>query len=468
MATDLPELRQHIAQYLDFATLKAFSLVPQECSASPEKYAHWLETIRKNAISFRHIIYFGDRDPIAPEIYDIMLDRCHGLVSISLFAEPDGQLTAPPIIGAIRRHDGGGGPPSNLGWMPKFARTPWRAYTSHKKKGSDRGDFVNHPGNSSTTSIATSLRLKYLKMPYAFYQGFMEDILSRLAAHSLDDLRVSARYSLRLSPIIQDALWRLTSLWLQEVESGQEKSLLVILEAIHLHQLRRVTLYQVDTESIAKLVEKQHQSLEFMEVQFDEDHSGALADILATCGRLKSLTFSGRHFTDIGALIDPQKPWVCTELEVFSGSLGILFPVEPDDSDQLVSNEIVNVTTSRWIEEQFLYRLGRLTHLRCFVQYEFDIPVRETIYDPVTEEWTEERMMEWSLASGLAHLHGLVNLQTFEVVGEDLPKRIGIPEMVFIKQHWTSLKEMVCDDVGDEDVQEWLATEWPELEAPKS
>jgi hypothetical protein len=37
--------------------------------------------------------------------------------------------------------------------------------------------------------------------------------------------------------------------------------------------------------------------------------------------------------------------------------------------------------------------------------------------------------------------------------------------MMFIKQHWYSLKEMVCNDVGEVDVQEWLATEWPELKA---
>jgi len=69
MVTDIPELRHHIAQYLDFATLKAFTVVckawhldaqpilwsrfkyevPEKCSVSQEEYADWLDTIRMNA-----------------------------------------------------------------------------------------------------------------------------------------------------------------------------------------------------------------------------------------------------------------------------------------------------------------------------------------------------------------------------------------------------------------------------------
>jgi len=72
--------------------------------------------------------------------------------------------------------------------------------------------------------------------------------------------------------------------------------------------------------------------------------------------------------------------------------------------------------------------------------------------------------MEWSLASGLEHLHGLVNLRTLHILG--YPRKwIGVPEMMFIKQHWHSLKEMVCNDVSDIDVRKWLAAKWPELKA---
>jgi len=77
----------------------------------------------------------------------------------------------------------------------------------------------------------------------------------------------------------------------------------------------------------------------------------------------------------------------------------------------------------------------------------------------------DNEIMEWSLASGLVHLHGLVHLRKFQVCDHYSRKWIGIPEMMFIKQHWHSLKEMLCAGVGEIVVQEWLATEWPELKA---
>ncbi|KAF9346974.1 hypothetical protein BGX34_003492, partial [Mortierella sp. NVP85] len=262
-----------------------------------------------------------------------------------------------------------------------------------------------------------------------------------------------------ISPAVRDALWRLTSLHVQEKQSGHERALPGILEAIHPHQLCRVHVYNMTTECIAKLIEKQHQSLESLSVGFEERHTGALADILATCGRLKSLIFWVCSFVSLGTLIDPQKPWVCTELEVFEGSLGLAHPIEPHVSDPLISNKSLDTTG---IEEQFMLRLGQLTNLRCLVQKGRD---REDIYDPVTGERMKRRIMEWSLASGLEHLHGLVNLRTFKLFNQGPREWIGVPEMVFIKQHWRSLKEMVCNDVGDIAVQGWLATEWPELKA---
>jgi len=209
-------------------------------------------------------------------------------------------------------------------------------------------------------------------------------------------------------------------------------------------------------EYIAKLIEKQHQSLETLSVQFKRGHAGVLADILATCGRLKSMEFTGLRFVNIGTLIDPQKPWVCTELEVFEGCFGLPSPNEPHHvPDPLASDKSVDVTASRRIEEQFMRCLGRLTNLRCVVQY---------YGRPVTGERMDNEIMEWSLASGLEHLQGLVHLRKFEVCDHYPRKWIGVPEMMFIKQHWHSLKEMFCAGVG-EIVQKWLATEWPELKA---
>jgi len=526
MATGLPELRQHIAQYLDFDTLKAFSLVckawyldarpllwsrfkcevPQKCSESPEKYALWLDAIRKNAISFREIRYFGDREPTTPEIYYILLGRCHGVVSIRMYVYTSHfqgpvscwedtlrllieqnrvslqllelQLTEglpiaflPSLLASL----------PNLRSLELFANTMmvedvfpildgcpsslerlFLGTTVRRRSELHQGDSVHHPDYSSIPSIATPLRLKYLRMPYTRIKGTMEDILSRVAVHSLQDFRIDTAYCLRISPTVRDALWRLTSLNVWEKQLGHERALPGILEAIHPHQLCRVYVYNMTTECIAKLIEKQHQSLEYLTVEFEQNHAGALADILATCGRLKSLTFSAWPFVNIGPLIDPQKQWVCTELEVFEGDLGLALPIEPQVTGPLASNKSVDVKTSRRIEEQFMRCLGQLTNLRCVLQRGRG---RDVIHDPVTGERMEKQIMEWSLASGLEHLHGLVHLQTFKVLDQGPREWIRVPEMMFIKQHWHSLKVMVCNDLGDIDVQKWLTAEWPELKA---
>ena len=527
MATNLSELIRPIAQYLDFATLKAVSLVckawyldaqpflwsrfkcqvPQECSVSPEKYALWLDTIRKNAISFRDIWYLGSKEPTTPEIFDILLGRCHSLVSIRMhissshFQSPAGcwedtirsliernkvtlqklymrligdlPVTFLPIMLANLPHLRSlelsstnmmimedifsilDGCPSSLErFFPGIMLT--------RRRELSQGDSVHHPDYSSIPSIATPLRLKYLRLPFSRIEGSIECILSRVAVHSLQEFHIEPRYCLRISPTVRDALWRLTSLHVRDRLLGDELALPGILEAIHPHQLCRVDVDSMTTECIAKLIEKQHQSLETLTVCFDQDHTGALADILATCGRLKHLTFTTWPFVNIETLIDPQKPWVCTELEVFKGYFGLALPIEPQLIGPLASNKSVDVKTSRRIEEQFMRRLGRLTNLRHVEQ---NVYHGSAVSGHLQSERMEKRVMEWSLATGLEHLQGLVRLRRFTAFDQDPRKWIGVPEMIFIKQHWHSLKEMVCYDVGDIDVQKWLATEWPELKA---
>ncbi|KAK3806672.1 MAG: hypothetical protein J3Q66DRAFT_406811 [Benniella sp.] len=523
MATDLPELRQHIAQYLDFDTLKAFSVVckawyldarpilwscfkcqvPQECSASPEEYAFWLDTIRKNA---RHICYVVYRELLAPGIREILLGQCHSLVSIRMdisvrhFQDPvfGWEKTPRPLLAqhsvTLRQLELYWNEyipmtilPSLLTSLPNLRSFELFTNTMLVKdvlpilngcpsslerlglytdliRGNelDQGDSVNNPDYSSITAIANPLRLKFLQMPTSGIRGSMEEILSRLAGHSLQELRIDAAYCLQISPMIRDALWRLTSLHLKDWQSGDEWALPRILEAIHPHQLCRVNVDSMTRECIAKLIEMQHQSLESLNVQFEEGHTGALADILATCGRLKSLTFMGLPFVNIQTLIDPQKPWVCTELEVFDGYLGLALPEKPRDLGRLGFNKSVDATTSRRMEDQFMHRLGQLTNLRCLVQNICDNP---TVYQQLQHDGMKQRTVEWSLASGLGHLHGLVHLRTFKIVDHCPRKWIGVPEMMFIKQHWQSLREMSCKDVGGIAVQKWLATEWPELKA---
>lgn len=60
------------------------------------------------------------------------------------------------------------------------------------------------------------------------------------------------------------------------------------------------------------------------------------------------------------------------------------------------------------------------------------------------------------------HLANLVDLEWLHFW--DLPKGIGIPEVLFFKQHWRSLEGLICFSYTNSDeVKEWLAVEWPEL-----
>ncbi|KAK3806658.1 MAG: hypothetical protein J3Q66DRAFT_406795 [Benniella sp.] len=528
MATNLPELRQHIAQYFDFDTLKAFSLVckawyhdarpllwkhfsckiSRECSSSPEEYALWLDTIRRNANSFRHICYnYSHFKPVASEICNLLLDQCHGLVTIggnvtmtdAQDPSPYWKATLMPLIKQnrvslqrLQLRVATGLSNRSLKLRTLVANLPCLrslelgalemtledlllildacpdsleclellSYLG-RRKNLDQGDSVSQLHHSST-SMAMCLRLKHLRIRDGCDDGILEDLLSRLAAHSLEELQLDAVFPLPTIPILQNALWRLTHLHLSYMFPSADLILPALLDAIHPHQLRSVHLSDMDTECTAKLIEKQHQSLSSLNVTFEQGHTGALGDILATCGKLKRLSFSADPFVDVRILIDPQKPWVCTELETFEGHFGLFTSSIPQQHPLSVVSPLLalplgppscfyslfkeNDEHERKTEDLFMRRLGQLTKLR-FVHRQCDKRSMNT--------------MKWSLASGLNHLNGLANLQTLKY-DEILPKGIGIHEMMFIKQHWHSLQEVVCHALNST-TEEWLVTNWPRL-----
>ncbi|KAF9366365.1 hypothetical protein BGX34_003644 [Mortierella sp. NVP85] len=511
MAADLPELRQHIVQYLDFDTLKTFSLVckawyldayailwkhfsckaPWENPASSEGYPFWLDTVRQNAHSFKHI-YNMEYNERTPEIGNLLLDRCHGLVSI------DGAVTMIDIQDPGRYWE------ETLRPLVEQNKASMRRLQLRTMKGSlmaslqlpsllaslshlrslelyvmrmdvedllpvldacssslERLDLRPHicredrtQGNSVTchppTTTATSLRLKRLYMA-SCNAKIVDDVLSRLAAHSLEKLHLETLFRLPSSSKPRDALWRLTHLCLENIRPIS--ALPQILDAIQPHQLRYVRLGSIDTECSTKLIEQQHRSLEFLNVQLIYRHTEALADILATCRKLKVLVFTAPPIVDIQTLIDPQRPWLCTELEVFGGCF--LLPSRPSLPSN--SNEVDDTESSRQIGKAFMQRLGQLTKLRSLAQ---DVNRRGFTHRDVK---LELEIMTWSLSSGLMYMTGLVNLQSLRFLDRDLPKGVGIPEMEFIKRHWRNLQELECYEIKDAEVQHWLEVEWPEL-----
>jgi len=497
MAINLrPELGQGIIQYLGFDTLKAFSLVCKawylsshpvlwkhfSCKAptTSEEYTIWLDTIRRNASSFKHIydIGYGER---APEIGNLLLDRCHSLVTVeAVVTRMDAQNpchhweeTLRPLIERNRaslqrlQFQVIDGPfmttlqlPSLLASLPHLRSldldVSWMsveellpvldACPSSLEHLSLRPSL--HRKSSSQENINTTvtpLRLKRLHIQGAFRDRTLDDVLSCLAVHSLEELRISSIYPLQIPSKLREAFWQLTHLCLKTVRPSPIRYMPQILDAIQPNHLRQVDLNNLDTESATKLIERQHRSLEFMNVDFLKGHAGSLAEILATCHKLKVLVFTTVPFVDIQTLIGPWHPWVCAELEVFEGSFGLsrdFYTLHPSDPNGLNDAE-----RSRQVEDQFMQRLGRLTKLRRLVQR--------------GDSLNDMDIMAWSLSSGLVHLEGLASLKTFMHANRGFPSGIGIPEMVFMKQHWHRLKELTCYKVGD--LEEWLATEWPEL-----
>jgi hypothetical protein len=343
-----------------------------------------------------------------------------------------------------------------------------------KKRLVNQNDSAADQHNSQSQSLvhqeatnAAPLRLKHLSVHGTCYDGALEDILSHVAIHSLESLQINAviddQFFLLMSPALNDTLSRLTELNIRGLYPDHLSAFLMFLAAIPPHQLRKVRSGPMDTECVATLTHKQHQSLESLVGTFQWGHTRALGDILATCHKLKTLDFRGEPLVDIRALTDPQRPWVCTELEVFEGHFGLPPPLRPlvlneNDDEQEEQEEEEKVAITDQVENIFMERLGQLTKLRRLAQgYE----VVRYFY---TMETDNENVMAWTLSSGLRHLTDLVNLRWLEFYDEDLPPSIGIPELMFIKRHWLNLQGLGCYKIDTAEVKEWLATEWPELE----
>ncbi|KAF9360136.1 hypothetical protein BGX34_007928 [Mortierella sp. NVP85] len=548
--TDLPELRQHIARYLDLDSLKACSLVcktwhldfhtvlwrrlsykvPISLLVSPGALSTWLDTISRKAYLFRHVYHKGSIRAMVPEIRDILLDRCHGLIAIEAFVAgvKNGdpvrywEETLRPLIEqnkvSLRRlelREVGSIPMTSLHLPSLFSGLPrlqsleigmtstledllsvldacptslrcldlrsniQRRKIDQESSAPDQqkslSQSIVHQAANTTTP---PLRLKHLGIHGICYNGTLWDILSHITAHSLESLQVNAifdsPFSLQVSSKLRDKLSRLTELRIRNRRPKHDLIFPMLLAAIPLHQLRNLHFGTMDTEYTTMLIDQQRQSLESLDVDFVQDHAGALGDILATCSKLKSLEFGAEPFVDIRTLVDPQKPWVCTELEVFKGSFGLSTcpfhlasnenhgaedsKQEDEEGDEKVAT--IDPVASDPVEGLFMQRVGRLTKLRRFVR-SFDI--MGYLFTDYTSDIGKD-IMAWTLSSGLIHLADLVNLEWLEFLEGDLPKGIGIPELVFFKQRWTSLRGLACYNMDAVEVKEWLATEWPELQ----
>ncbi|KAK3821717.1 MAG: hypothetical protein J3Q66DRAFT_386493 [Benniella sp.] len=492
-----------------------YNKVPEGLLESPEEYATWLDFTSKNAHLFRHIYGENIRKPMPLEIRDILLDRCDGLITIEVsivygresdpvryweeilrpliernkaslrrlqlleeVSIPLTSLQLPSLLAGLSRLQS-----LDLGmaFATEYLLPVLDACSTSLERLELCSDILRNMANQEDLAVdqpssppqsiiqqeattAPSLRLKHLGIA-ACHDGTLWDILSHLVGHSLESLVVNtitySRFSPQVSPTLGDALSRLTDLHINNLQSNYTSDILVLLKAIPPHQLCRVYLAMLDTECAVMLSLQHHQSLESLGVIFLRGHSGALADIMATCHKLKTLDFGGEPLTDIRTLIDPQRPWVCTELEVLQGYFGLspsLIPNKNHGTGDMMKEDGEQVTSDQ-VENIFMQRLGQLTKLRRLMQ---DCDLMRYLCNSPNDN--DKNIMAWALSSGLRHLADLVNLEWLEFYDLDLPAGIGIPELVFIKQNWSSLKGLSCYNMDAVEIQEWLASEWPELE----
>lgn len=249
-----------------------------------------MDTICRNANLFRHIydIKFDER---TSEVGGILLDRCHSLVTIEAVVDgKDSQNSCryweemlwpliernkvslqrlqfhvlhhsfmntkqlPSLVACLPhlRSLGLEGQemsvqdllpildacPRSLEWLNLRLDLP--------RMRSNRQGPIPHPHHSLINTTATSLQLKHLHIHGTFGDRTLEDILSCLVAHSLEELHITVKYPLRASSILQDALWQLTYLHLKATHPGPGK-VVRVLDSIQPHHLRHVNLNSLDT-----------------------------------------------------------------------------------------------------------------------------------------------------------------------------------------------------------------------------
>ncbi|KAF9350340.1 hypothetical protein BGX34_001271 [Mortierella sp. NVP85] len=465
-ATDIAELRQRIARHPDRPTLKACSLVckawyldfhsvlwehftyelPKRCANSPEEQAAWLDIISKKAHLFRHIHHGNFRKDIVPELRDILLDRCHDLITIEAYIADVKPRT--PIC---------------------YWRDTLRPLIEQNKISLRRlrlREVISIPSMTSLhlpSLIAGLSRLQSLELGMS---STLEDLLSVLEACPTSLECFGLRADVRRKQGYLNYSNSHHSLSLVHQAAATAPSLrLKHLNAIPPQQLRNVHLTAMDIECASMLVQKHHQSLESLVAEFVRGHTRALGDILARCCNLKYLKFEAKP-VDSRVLVDPQRPWVCSELEVFEGYFGLSPSLPPPpiisnqghDTGRSSQEDDGKVATTDQVESLFMQRVGQLTKLRRLVQ-STDLEYFFSDY-PLD---MEADAMTWTLSSGLRHLADLVNLEWLELDGY-LWAGFGIPELMFIKQHWHSLQGLACCySIDADEVLKWLAIEWPEL-----
>ncbi|KAF9168035.1 hypothetical protein DFQ26_001738 [Actinomortierella ambigua] len=206
-----------------------------------------------------------------------------------------------------------------------------------------------------------------------------------------------------------------------------------ILSSFPSHQLTTVKLYHPSMMTVQVLVEHHHQTLQDVDIEVPHYHEGSIIELLSRCPQLLYLRFFVKGVgVDVRHAI--ARPWVCTRLK----ELKVGFSLDEDCQDEelldMASEEKEAVSGPDREEHDealtvFMMRLGQLTQLR------------EVDFYPVgyVGPLYASEILPLSMANGFAHLDQWTRLERLSF-GPIHVLPLGIPELQFMRQHWTSLK----------------------------
>ncbi|KAG0242782.1 hypothetical protein BGW41_003458 [Actinomortierella wolfii] len=507
---ELVELRLHVAKYLDIDSLRACAVVCKEWHQDfqPQIWQYYsvkipenneymeqcLESIRLNINWIQNLRSTKDLSEYskAPELYDLLTAQCRSLVSLHMQIDDEVQLGRCLILleqnkATLQR--------VNVRFRPQR----WPPSKDHQIAGALLAltslrelelyftalsigtimDILN------ANSWVQSIQLKFYTPQVLTSQAIetldnspllCEDMPAvRLKQFALEGVchdptlvallkRCPQLERLFLNSLSEDVLEAICQLFRDRHFSrlknlgldaaSKELCIPKIVHAVPPHQLTTIYLWFPKISTVRHLVQSQHQTLEDIKLDIDRGEGSSLGDILFGCSRLKRLYFTVEQGgVEIRSVIG--QPWVCTQLE----KLEVAFVLDNECTDtnllEIASAEKEYLAPGRKECEQamivFMARFGQLKQLR-YIDFH---PGHYIFYSPPTP-------LPWSMSNGLDRLAEFSRLETIRLCKKyELP--FGIPELQFIKQHWTSLKVVRCGVISSVEIREWLKDEWPEL-----
>ncbi|KAG0236854.1 hypothetical protein BGW41_000325 [Actinomortierella wolfii] len=236
-----------------------------------------------------------------------------------------------------------------------------------------------------------------------------------------------------------------------------DASLARIVRAIHANQLRTFKTWGAyNYETFLSLAEHHSQSIRVIDMSGYRGYvsSKGVQRVLSTCPNLESFK-TGAYDPRRGFLLAEdivQSEWVCNNLQVLEVPIGGVCRFAPGEKCPQHPTETQPEVRCRAIQRGVYRQLGKLQWLR-----ELDVHM----FNNSTIEGPQLATLEWSLASGLDETRNLKHLESFIFHGTN--NAIGIEELKWMKEHWTSLRSLLHFRKDQMEQSLWLVSNWREM-----